>query len=671
VHREIGLITTCVAGTCVEPDGCTPTDLPDGMPCLLPHTLVAQCTDGECGVVTCLNGFGNCDGLSINGCETDLNSSADNCGACGLPCGPGAPPHVELKCDGGECVFGECAEGWVDADEDCAGNGQCTTGCEQPGCIPLLGGAIEIPDDGIDNDCDGADAINDDSRGFYVDIDFPFGVACEAPGLGSRLCPFDSLVLAVSKAEFEQDWANPEACKKELYIAKGIFFETGPVAELSRPLLLLGGYERTAAGPWTRDIENNITFLESDFEQAIVGQCANQQGWAVVDGLVATPSISASGKMVIRRLNTAGQAAALEVIVEEDADSVHVLDSYLTKVTGVGNAKHAHFVGCEVAEGVAAAEAEDWEFNGNVLQGDLVIGNEFEFVDNVVAGGITGGADCTLAGSQVTGPVNGQADWELTSNAIVGAISGKSGWTVNGNTVTGNLGGQHDWSLDGNVIFGNVSGSHDNWDLTRNVIHGSVTGRHYWSLGVNVIFGEIAGNTKWTLGNNSVFSPFLASGALVTMQGPNWGLVNNVFVWSGPLVTPYQAIAEAGAGTDPKILRFNAFVRFDKPGGAFYLDEGNNSIADIAAVNQMADLPLCGFGNNIAISTMAEALFLCLEPLSPDFLKLVDLSPLINGGIQLGYACGGTVVTAPGTDVTGKAAPCGSARDIGAYEFCP
>lgn len=155
------------------------------------------------------------------------------------------------------------------------------------------------------------------------------------------------------------------------------------------------------------------------------------------------------------------------------------------------------------------------------------------------------------------------------------------------------------------------------------------------------------------------------------MQGPNWGLVNNVFVWSGPISAPYQAIAETGVGTDPKILRFNAFVRFDKANGALYLNEGITSVTEIAALNQMLDLPLCGFGNNIVISTLADSGFLSLLPLSPDFVKLTGLSQLVDGGIQLGYGCGGTVVSAPSTDITGKGVPCGQARDIGAYEYCP
>ena len=686
---EIGIITTCLAGLCVEPDGCTPSALPDGTPCLLPHVSIAQCAEGECGIVECAEGYGNCDGVTVNGCETDLINSNDNCGACGLPCGPGAPPNVALKCEQGECVFDECLPGWADADGDCAGDGQCVTGCEAPGCLPLLGGDLEIPDDGIDNDCDGGDAVNSDSRGFYVDPDFPFGVACETPGLGSRLCPFNDLGLAMSHIQFEQDWSAPGGVKKELYVAKGIYFETGPVAVLVRPMLLLGGYQRTAQGPWSRDVENNVTFLESDFEEALAGEWMTAPGWAVVDGVAATPTVSAAGRMVLRRLNTSDLEVPVEVIVEAGAKDVHVLDSSPTQLTGAIDAKNATISGNNLPAGFVAAQGvTNWLFSGNAIVGDFVAGADFELIDNVVAGSVSGGANCTLsgnqiasgvagvsgwtlAGNQVTGPVNGQANWELAGNTVVGPVTGKNGWTLTGNTITGTVAGQNDWNLDGNIIFGDVSGTQDSWDLTRNVVHGAISGRHYWSLGVNVIFGKITGKTKWTLGNNSVFSPFLASGALVTMQGPNWGLVNNVFVWSGPISTPYQAIAETGAGTDPKVLRFNAFVRFDKANGALYLNEGVAAVTEISALNQMVDLPLCGFGNNIAISTLADSGFLCLQPLSPDFLKLTGLSQLVDGGIQLGYGCGGIVVSAPATDITGKDVPCGSARDIGAYEFCP
>jgi hypothetical protein len=44
------------------------------------------CSSGRCGT-KCIPDFGDCDGLSENGCEQDLLTDARNCGACGMDCG--------------------------------------------------------------------------------------------------------------------------------------------------------------------------------------------------------------------------------------------------------------------------------------------------------------------------------------------------------------------------------------------------------------------------------------------------------------------------------------------------------------------------------------------------------------------------------------------------------
>jgi hypothetical protein len=40
-------------------------------------------------VPSCNPGFGNCDGVAVNGCETNITSNVYNCGACGHVCGVG------------------------------------------------------------------------------------------------------------------------------------------------------------------------------------------------------------------------------------------------------------------------------------------------------------------------------------------------------------------------------------------------------------------------------------------------------------------------------------------------------------------------------------------------------------------------------------------------------
>lgn len=55
--------------------------------CSLPNAS-ARCEASTCEVSGCDAGFGNCDLLSANGCESPLGNDALNCGRCGLVCGP-------------------------------------------------------------------------------------------------------------------------------------------------------------------------------------------------------------------------------------------------------------------------------------------------------------------------------------------------------------------------------------------------------------------------------------------------------------------------------------------------------------------------------------------------------------------------------------------------------
>ncbi len=53
------------------------------------------CSAGMCTVATCAMGFANCDGSATTGCETDVRTSLEHCGACAARCA-------------GRCVAGRC-----------------------------------------------------------------------------------------------------------------------------------------------------------------------------------------------------------------------------------------------------------------------------------------------------------------------------------------------------------------------------------------------------------------------------------------------------------------------------------------------------------------------------------------------------------------------------------
>jgi hypothetical protein len=80
------------------------------------------CAGGACVVGACAAGFGDCDHVASDGCETAL-STATNCGACGLNC-TAAFPHAGGICTAGACAVGACASGFSNC------NGSSSDGCE-------------------------------------------------------------------------------------------------------------------------------------------------------------------------------------------------------------------------------------------------------------------------------------------------------------------------------------------------------------------------------------------------------------------------------------------------------------------------------------------------------------------------------------------------------------
>ncbi|MDW8247386.1 MAG: hypothetical protein RMJ84_12520, partial [Sandaracinaceae bacterium] len=106
----------CGGGTCVDlmrdPQNCGAC----GRRCV----GMQQCIDGICQLV-CPSDRGDCDGDMSNGCETNLMSSTEHCGRCGRACGGG---NALWNCQGGECVISMCARDYWDC------NGLTRDGCE-------------------------------------------------------------------------------------------------------------------------------------------------------------------------------------------------------------------------------------------------------------------------------------------------------------------------------------------------------------------------------------------------------------------------------------------------------------------------------------------------------------------------------------------------------------
>jgi hypothetical protein len=113
-------ISSCSAGysNCngVDGDGCE-TDIHTltncggcGIACTRANA-VEDCSTGVCTTAACNAGFGNCDGLDANGCEAQLNTMT-NCGMCGRACT--GLPNASATCSTGACLVGMCVAGYGD-----------------------------------------------------------------------------------------------------------------------------------------------------------------------------------------------------------------------------------------------------------------------------------------------------------------------------------------------------------------------------------------------------------------------------------------------------------------------------------------------------------------------------------------------------------------------------
>ncbi|MFZ4857114.1 MAG: hypothetical protein ACOYL3_12030 [Desulfuromonadaceae bacterium] len=115
-----GEVTPNCGGTCLDFSSNTDNCGSCGIACAHVANATPGCTGGVCGF-TCTSSYGDCDGLPVNGCETNLTNSVNNCGVCGSRCvyanGYGA-------CSSGVCQLSYCSAGYANCDQNP------NTGCE-------------------------------------------------------------------------------------------------------------------------------------------------------------------------------------------------------------------------------------------------------------------------------------------------------------------------------------------------------------------------------------------------------------------------------------------------------------------------------------------------------------------------------------------------------------
>jgi len=97
-----------------------------GKACTASAGKTAWCRKGQCGETVCATGRGDCNGdpdddPTHGGCETDLKTDVDSCGACGTACGISGG---QAQCSAGVCSVKSCSAGLA----DCTGG--YADGCE-------------------------------------------------------------------------------------------------------------------------------------------------------------------------------------------------------------------------------------------------------------------------------------------------------------------------------------------------------------------------------------------------------------------------------------------------------------------------------------------------------------------------------------------------------------
>ncbi len=100
-------------GSCTAPETCGGGGIANvcGCTCSLPHAITS-CEAGKCSILSCEDGWDDCNGADTDGCEGDLSSTA-HCGICGNTC---SFPHADATCQG-SCKLGACDPDYEDCDD--------------------------------------------------------------------------------------------------------------------------------------------------------------------------------------------------------------------------------------------------------------------------------------------------------------------------------------------------------------------------------------------------------------------------------------------------------------------------------------------------------------------------------------------------------------------------
>ena len=197
-----GGVCTCPAGLgdC-DDDGVCETDTSRtpahcggcGMACAGPDATAFVCQDGACEVAVCAGGHDDCNGAAADGCEVDLRRDVAHCGTCGRACALGANVAT-ARCVGGRCAVATCDAGFGDCNRDPSDGcetdlgsdpdhcGACGDACVGGRCTGATCRADCIP--GVTEDCNGDASDGCETRVDTITDCGTCGEVCPGAGMG-------------------------------------------------------------------------------------------------------------------------------------------------------------------------------------------------------------------------------------------------------------------------------------------------------------------------------------------------------------------------------------------------------------------------------------------------------------------------------------------------------
>jgi hypothetical protein len=87
-----------------------------------PDASGTRCNNGTCKVTGCVGMYSDCNGKANDGCEVDVRSDMSNCGGCGKICDASPSGATGASCQSGHCTLEGCQPNRDDCDNS-AGNG--------------------------------------------------------------------------------------------------------------------------------------------------------------------------------------------------------------------------------------------------------------------------------------------------------------------------------------------------------------------------------------------------------------------------------------------------------------------------------------------------------------------------------------------------------------------